>query len=224
MSSGHRVNINTWQMDFCWFKLKWKLLKRKKECSYFLEKKLAFMWFLPSQSPRWGSMAMPSLPPLLTHIPQSPVTAAGRPRSSAMVGCGQEGEHCWGPPALDPYTQCQGPTPSVGFLYPVLGPYTQPPVQEVPANSRCRPAFSKSHRWRLHNVHQTHEKGLSLFSLMPLGTFYCYTGLHLLPSCCTLQQQSAVGAGRWRAGMSTIHPLKVCLSVGHHKHTFSFPR
>lgn len=145
-------------------------------------------------------MAMASLPPLLTHIPQSPVTAAGRPRSSAMVGCGQEGEHCWGPPALDPYTQCQGPTPSVGFLYPVLGPYTQPPVQAVPANSRCRPPFSKSYRWGLHNVHQTHEKGLSLFSLMPLGTYYCYSGLHL-------------SWGREMEGRNVHHPSTYSLSL-----------
>lgn len=60
MSSGHWVNINTWQMDICWFKLKWKLLEGKKQGSYFLEKKPTLMWFLssPNSSQRFYSNAL----------------------------------------------------------------------------------------------------------------------------------------------------------------------
>lgn len=57
MSSGHWMNINTWQMDICWFKLKWKLSKGKKQGSYFLEQKLSLTWFLSSPNPSQGFTA-----------------------------------------------------------------------------------------------------------------------------------------------------------------------
>lgn len=99
MSSGHWVNINTWQMDICWFKLKWKLLKGKKWGSYFSGKKLTCRCFFLFSKPHTGfySTAFLPLPPGLD--PPSPPqwfvgqlwragAAAGAPLSPQPCSCG----------------------------------------------------------------------------------------------------------------------------------------
>lgn len=99
MSSGHWVNINTWLMDICWFKLKQKLLRGKKQGSCFLRKKRTLMWFLSCPKPSQGFAALP----FPTTRPHSHHTmSCGCPRQTRWFlhwfGAALEGWGCWWSP------------------------------------------------------------------------------------------------------------------------------
>lgn len=192
MSSGHWVNINTWQMDICWFKLKWKLLKGKKWGSYFLENKLAFMWFSLLQTPHRILQHCPSPPSLLIYTP---------PHSSGLwgssAGLGLLVSPTWSP-ALQVWLQqetCLGRD----FWRSV----TQPPAPSK-VSFKPEPGFSKPQGWRLHSLSGMLCQGctipmgkgwrLGAFSLKPEGISHCNSPPALLLST------SAASAERWREG------------------------